>query len=830
MASLERPGQYLGGEKNSIRKDATAVRASMAFAFPDAYEIGMSHLGLRLIYAAVNQQPDLLCERCFLPLDDLSDAMRQQGIPLFSWESRRPIATFDVIGFTLQYELCYTNILEMLDLSGLPLKAVDRPDWPLIIAGGPCVYNPEPLADFIDLFLIGDGEEAAVELLRLIAEVKAAGGDKQELLRRVAHLPGYYQPALYQAQYHEDGCFAALQAKDGAPTTITKLALADLDSAPTPENPLVAQPKAVHDRTMLEITRGCRFCQAGIIYRPVREKQAETLIQQARQQIEQAGYEDIALLSLSSTDYSQIEPLMDDLLAEHEPAACSISLPSLRVDAFSVALAAKTAKIRKSGLTLAPEAGSQRLRNIINKGVVEEDLWAATAAAFAQGYTGIKLYFMIGLPFETEQDLADIATMCKKILDIGRRNKPAEVHKPLKISLGISSFVPKPHTPFQYCPQNSAAQLQAKQDFLRQQIKPLRQVTLNYHDVRVSRLEAAFARGDRRLGAVLLTAYQSGCHLDGWSEHFRNDLWLEAFAAQGLTIEEFAERTYQPEQALPWQHIQTGVNQTWLAQEYAKAALAQLTPDCRRHGCTQCGVCTNLGLENRLASPYQGQRELAPEKLSQLNAPPVTRMRCRLGIQSPFTWHSHLELLSAMEKSLRRAKLPLAFSQGFNPHILLSWGPAHPVGVWGNQEYFDIYFCREPDRFWLQQLNATLPEGLTILEAAGVEMSKPALMAWLNFAAYRLPLPQKYDLQQLNQAIADFMAKQQYPVVRHSPKGNKTVDIRPSLLSLSTQDHQLSFTLRLDQGAAAKAQELAKNLIPGWQIGAVERTMLKHQA
>ncbi len=809
------------------------MRASLAFAFPDAYEIGMSHLGLRLLYEAVNSRPHLLCERCFLPLDDLSNALRQQKLPLFSWESHRPLADFDVLGFTLQYELCYTNVLQMLDLSGLPLRAAERPGWPLVIAGGPCVYNPEPLAEIIDLFVLGDGEEILPQLLELTAQVKEAGGDKQELLRRALQLPGCYQPARYQASYDQAGHFAALQGAADAPPTITRLVLPELDHSSFPLDPLVAQPKAVHDRTMLEVmrgcTRGCRFCQAGIIYRPVREKQVDTLLQQAREQVRRGGYEDIALLSLSSADYSQIEPLMDQLLAEHEPMGCGISLPSLRVDAFSVGLAAKTAKVRKSGLTLAPEAGSQRLRNIINKGVVEEDLWAAAAAAFSQGYTGIKLYFMIGLPFETMEDLDAIATMCRKLLTIARQNKPAEVHKPISISLGVSSFVPKPHTPFQYWPQDSIEQLRQKQDYLRQLIKPMRQVTLNYHDPRVSLLEAAFARGDRRLSPVLCTAYQLGCHLDGWSEHFRFDLWQQAFAQHGLTMEQFAGHAYTPGEPLPWQHLDTGVSSQWLAAEYAKAAQEQLTPDCRHHTCSNCGVCAKLGVTNVFADAVPPLPLEAANTPSALRGEPVLRCRCRLQISDPFTWHSHLEILGAMEKALRRAALPVAFSQGYNPHMLLSWGPAHPVGVCGEQEYFDLYFRQQPPQNWPELLNKAFPQGLRLLATEKADFSAPSLMAWLNSSAYRVKLPEDYNPQQLSAAIEEFLSKEHYFCERYSPKGTKSVDIRPALESLTIASDGLCFGLRLDQGAAAKPQELANALLPGWQVGAAERTQLCHR-
>lgn len=828
LVKLERPGQYLGGEYNAVHKDIQSVRASLLFAFPDTYEIGMSHLGMRLIYEAVNGHDDLLCERSFMPLDDMTGLLRQHNLPLFSWESRRPLADFDLVGFTLQYELSFTNILHMMDLAKIPLLAADRLAWPVIIAGGPCVYNPEPLADFIDLFVLGDGEEITVTLLNLVAEIKQRGGSKQEFLHEAAKLNGCYVPGYYTAEYTDDGDFVALRPINDAPNKIQRIVLADLDQAVWPDKPLVAQPKAVHDRTMLEIMRGCdrgcRFCQAGIIYRPVREKNVNTLVDQARKSIENSGYEDIALLSLSSADYSQIEPLMDALLAEHEPKGVGISLPSLRVDAFSVDLAAKTARVRKSGLTLAPEAGSQRLRDIINKGVIEEDLWAAVEAAFTQGYSSIKLYFMIGLPFETYEDIAAIADMCRKVLAIGRRCRPAGMHKPLKINLGVSSFVPKAHTPFQYCAQNTAEELKAKQDFLRQQIKNMKQVSLNYHDVRVSKLEAAFARGDRRLGKVLLNAYRAGCHLDGWTEHFRQDLWLQAFAATGLTMEQFAEKQYAPEDVLPWQHLDTGISAAWLANEYQKAAQGALTADCRQGGCSGCGVCPGLERQNMLA---RVETISVQQNESDLNGEPVARYRCRLAISGVYTWTSHLEILSAMEKALRRSGAPLAFSQGFNPHMLLSWGPAHPVGVYGDNEWFDVYFRKQPDDDWVGKLNDVLPQGLHIMDVKPIEFSVKSLMASLNYAEYCFDIPGEVDFDYVNNKISELMKLNSYSVMRHSPKGNKTVDIRPSLQKLQIMDDKICFAVRLDFGAAAKPQEVASAICDEWQIGAAERMDIK---
>ena len=561
LPQVTAPGQYLGGELNSIVKDWAKVGATMALAFPDLYEIGMSHLGTRLLYEAINNHSPHLCERVFMPQDDMAAALRQAGMPLYSLETHHALSCFDVLGFTLQYELSYTNILFMLDLAGIPLTTAERGATdPLVVAGGPCAYNPEPLSDIIDLFLIGEGESLDRELLDLVAEVKRAGGGRQEILQRAVTIPGVYVPSFYQAEYDQSGRFSRLRIRSDAPketpVTIKKRIITDFDQSIFPSKPIMPWVTPVHDRIMLEVMRGCshgcRFCQAGMIYRPVREKSVSTLLEQARKQSQYSGYDDMALLSLSTADYTCVEGLMSRLLEEHSPQGIGVSLPSLRVDAFSVGLAARTQEVRKSGITLAPEAGSQHLRDVINKGVTEADILQATAAAFSQGYTRVKLYFMIGLPFESDSDLRGIADLCQKILRVAKANRPPEVKKPIQISLGVSSFVPKCDTPFQWQPQDSLEELKRKQDLLREYIKPLRSVTIGYHDREKFSPGGCVCAGDRRLNSVLLTAYRQGCHMDGWKEHFRPDLWEQAFAAHGLSQSEYAQRTLVYGEALPW--------------------------------------------------------------------------------------------------------------------------------------------------------------------------------------------------------------------------------------------------------------------------------------
>ncbi len=821
LAKVERPSQYTGGETNSKIKDWQQAAVKMCFAFPDTYEIGMSHLGLRLLYETINNHSSHLCERTFMPLDDMAALLRVNNLPLFSWESRHGLNDFDIVGFTLQSELSYTNILAMLDLAQIPVFSEQRSeDDPLIIAGGPCVYNPEPLADFIDLFVIGEGEEIILELLNLVAKAQSQGLTKEQLLAGAAHIEGIYVPRFYTARYKDDGRFDKLVAADDLPATIKKRILTDIDQAPFPDSPLLPTLKPVHDRIMLEImrgcTRGCRFCQAGMIYRPLREKSAETLLEQARMQAKNSGYDEITLLSLSSADYSDIIPLMEDLLTEHSGCGISISLPSLRVDAMSVGLAARTQEVRKSGITLAPEAGSQHLRDIINKGVTEEDILGAIIAAFSQGYTSVKLYFMLGLPYEDDADIFAIADLCQKIVQLAKKHKPREIKKPLKITLGVASFVPKTHTPFQWAGQASMAKLQAKQQLLRYAIRPLRQVSVNFHDARVSLLEAALARGDRRIAKALYLAWQKGCHLDGWSEHFAFESWQEAFAEAGLSATDIAEQQFAFGEALPWQHIDCGVSQEWLIEEAVRAARAQLTADCRYGECNGCGVC-----DQAWQNVYAPKRELAlvPRTKKQQASEQLYKYRCRLAISGAMIWVSHLDLLSAMEKALRRSGLPIAYSQGFNPHMQISWGPAHPVGLASDSEYLDLTFKSPAPQDWQELLATALPEGLKLVSGREITMPTPALMAEINYAAYRLEFAEG-SAEQLAKAVAALHSADTCFIERHRPKGDKIVDIRPAIAALTQQGSAITCEIDMAKGAAPKPQELAELLLPGSQAAA----------
>lgn len=590
LAGVEKPARYVGAEMNMVVKEDAEVR--FALCFPDVYEIGMSHLGSRILYHVLNSRKDTYCERVYAPWPDMEKSLREANMPLFSLETKRALGDFHIVGFSLLYEMCYTNILTMLDLAGIPRRAQERDEsFPLIICGGPCTCNSEPLADFMDAVLLGDGEELVGELVDAYIEAKAQGLTKKELLKKLAQIEGVYIPSFYVAEY-QDGRFTGIKkVEPSAPDRVTKRAVKDLDAAPYIGQPIVPYLNIVHDRVAIELfrgcTRGCRFCQAGYIYRPVRERKKETLLEQAKQLVACTGYDEVSLFSLSSGDYSEIHALVPEIIDDMQRQRVSVSLPSLRVDSFLKDDLEKMQSVRKAGLTFAPEAGTQRLRDVINKCVTEEDLLRATGDAFEAGWTGVKLYFMIGLPTETDEDILGIADLARKVSRRFYQMPKEKRGKGLRLTVSASSFVPKPFTPFQWAPQCTMEELRRKQALLKEAMKGIRGAEFTYHPSRLSTLEAAFSRGDRRLGAVLEHAYEAGCRFDSWSEHFKPEAWDTAFAACGLTLDEYAYRERSLDEPLPWEHIDMWVTQEYFKEEYLKALQADVTDDCRK-GCNGC--------------------------------------------------------------------------------------------------------------------------------------------------------------------------------------------------------------------------------------------------
>ncbi|NLM86955.1 MAG: TIGR03960 family B12-binding radical SAM protein [Clostridiales bacterium] len=594
LETVQRPSRYTGGEVNAIVKEWKEGRTTFCFAFPDTYEVAMSHLGMKVIYAAVNREDDLLCERAMMPWVDLLEGLKKEKLPLFSLESRRALSDFDCVGFTLQYEMSYTNILTMLDLGGIALESKNRAeDAPIVIAGGPCAFNPEPLHSVIDAFLLGDGETATGELLRAIGKGRKEGKTRLEILRDLAKIEGVYVPALYEIIYKEDGTLASVTPSlPEARKPIKKRLELDLDAAFFPGETPLPFTEAVHDRIVLEVmrgcTRGCRFCQAGMLYRPVRERSVEKLVELAQSLFQSTGYEEMSLSSLSTGDYTQLLPLISSLNQNFEGKMVSLSLPSLRIDNQLQDALVDTAKVKKSGLTLAPEAGTQRLRDVINKGVTEEDLMRSVSEAFEAGWSQVKLYFMIGLPTETDEDLLGIADLARKVVGAYFALPKEKRAKGLKVVVSASTFVPKPFTPFQWAAQDTLEEIKRKQSLLRSALN-IRGVTFNWHDPETSFLEACFARGDRKLAMVLLRAYELGCKLDGWNEHFKYDAWMQAFSDTGVDPAFYANRVREKSELLPWEIADIGVTKAYLWLENERALRGDITPDCRA-GCEGCGL------------------------------------------------------------------------------------------------------------------------------------------------------------------------------------------------------------------------------------------------
>lgn len=601
LYKVEKPARYIGGEINSFNKDKNKVDIRFAFCFPDVYEVGMSHLGMKILYYVLNKREDTFCERAFAPWPDMEKLMRENGVSMYALETKDPLKEFDFIAFTLQYEMSYTNILNMLDMSGIAIRASERSEEdPIVLCGGPCAYNPEPLYDIADLFSLGEGEEHLNDVLDLYKSMKKQGKSKDEFLREAAKIPGTYVPKFYNTDYNEDGTIKEFKpVSDEFPKKVTKRIIKNFNEVDYPTELIVPYTEIVHDRIMLETfrgcTRGCRFCQAGMIYRPVREKKTDKLLELADELIKKTGYEEISLTSLSICDYSDIKNLIFSLIEKYKDKKVGVSLPSIRIDSFAVDLVKEIQKVRKTGITFAPEAGTQRMRDVINKGVTEEDLIDSVSSIFKSGWSTVKLYFMIGLPYENMEDVQGIAELGEKVVDEYYKVPKEERQKGLKVTISTSIFVPKPFTPFQWTPQDNMESVKGKIQTLRKNIKR-RQITYNWHESPVSYMEAIFARGDRKMCDVLIKAFEKGAKFDGWNEYFSFPIWKEALEECGVDGDFYAYRDRNYDEILPWDFIDVGVSKEFLIKENERAKKAEVTPDCRQ-GCKLCGINTNDGFK-----------------------------------------------------------------------------------------------------------------------------------------------------------------------------------------------------------------------------------------
>ncbi|PIE35116.1 B12-binding domain-containing radical SAM protein, partial [candidate division KSB3 bacterium] len=796
LPHVSHPIQYVGQEWNAVQKPWEEIAVKVALCFPDTYEVGMPHLGLHLLYDVLNRRSDVLAERIFAPTPDMEQAMRSRQIPLFSLESHRDASTFDLLGFTLQYELSYSNILSMLSLANVPFLSKDRTKTdPFVIAGGPCSYNPEPVADFFDLIVLGDAETVFPGLVSVYNDWKAQGRPRIEFLQAACRMPGVYVPSFYAVRYHKTGEVAEIvPTVSEAPELVRKVTEPDLDAVPYLSRPIIPYLKPVHDRLTLEIMRGCprgcRFCQAGYIYRPKRERSPEHVLLLAKSLLSESGYDEVSLSSLSTGDYSQISPLMASMMDTCEASRVALSLPSMRVNTLTEEMAAIVKRVRKTGFTIAPEAGTQRLRDVINKGISEADILHTAQDAFSAGWESLKLYFMIGLPTENDDDIDGILHLVSRI----RQASKGYSKRKVKLHVAISSFVPKSHTPFQWETMDTCDELRRKQEYLKQHLRR-RAIQPKWHTVEASYLEGVFARGDRRLSNVLREAHALGCQFDGWSEHFDFLRWQEAFARTKVDPDGYVYRKRSHDEIFPWNHIQTGVTTSFLWQERLNALAETGSPPCSLH-CRRCGLChDDLHIIDFGSQATSLQPEAPKANISKpVPRPKAFRIRAAFSKTGHLRFLSHRELIRVFYRAASRAKVPLAYSQGFNPSPLISFGPALPVGTEGLCEYVDFFLAEAVDvEQFHRTMNDTLPNGVKMLEASPIDLKAPSLSAIFTRFTYRVSLTEQlgdegYTTAYFTTALETFRG-QDVCLADGLKKRTEPVNIKPCIAELDLIDH-----------------------------------------
>ncbi|MBI5892745.1 MAG: TIGR03960 family B12-binding radical SAM protein [Deltaproteobacteria bacterium] len=785
---VSRPSRYIGEEINSQKKDLSKVRLKFGMAFPDVYDVGMSHLGIQILYQVLNSHPDIACERIYAPWIDMEKILRTRNIPLSTLESNIPLKDLDILGFSLQYELSYTNVLNMLDLGGMPLYAKDRDDrFPIVLGGGPCSFNPEPVADFFDAFVLGDGEDVIIEIAEMMIEARG----KKMLLEKLANIEGVYVPAFFDVGYNNDNTVKEIKPLHRNYTKIKKRIVADLNNCPLPVKPVVPFTKTIHDRLTVEITRGCtrgcRFCQAGIIYRPARERSPENILKIIDEALKNTGYDEVSLLSLSSGDYSCINDVILNLMNKLYEKKVAVSLPSLRVGTLTPELVNEIKKVRKTGFTLAPEAGTERLRNVINKVISEDDLIKTARNIFETGWRSIKLYFMLGLPTETMEDIKAIVDLSERVLAAGK----GLGFRP-EVNVSVSTFVPKPHTPFQWERQIDISECLERQGFLRRELKKKR-LEFKWHDAKMSLLEGVFSRGDRRLSNVIKTAFELGCRFDGWGEEFKFNLWEKAFEKNNI-IPSFYLRKRRCDEILPWSHLDTGAKIDFFEKEHELSLSAKETPDCKTDKCSNCGICDHKVVKNvsfyDTPHPFplpRGEREGVRGKF-----------RLTFSKTDNMKYIGHLELMTVFSRAIRRADIPMRYSKGFHPLPEMVFGAPLPVGVESIAEHVDI----ELDEYVKPEdvkilLNKELPNGLKILEA--VEMS-------LKIAGVSGNIREAMYLVFLNPPLIP-------PFVKGGTGGFSEKDIKNSIEEFLKKDNVIIHQKRNDKEREIDIRHLVKEIV-----------------
>lgn len=769
LLKIKHPSRYTGSEINAIRKDPANVDVSIALAFPDVYEVGMSHQGLKILYKILNQHAWLEAERVFSPWTDLEEELRCRKMPLVTMESDRPLKDFDIIGFSLQHELSYSNVLTMLDLCDIPFLVSERDDsFPLIIAGGPACFNPEPVADIFDAVLVGDGEEAALEICATVRKAKNEGLNKSGLLKELKHIRGVYIPSLFMPHYSLEGPVDYIEPLDNDYREVPKAIVPDIERYPFPDDQVVPFASLVHDRLSVEIargcTRGCRFCQAGMIYRPVRERRARSVIEGIDLALKKTGFEEVSLLSLSSGDYSCIAPLLKDLMDRYSEKRVAMSLPSLRIDSLDPAWLEEIKRVRKTGFTLAPEAGNDRLRRVINKTLTNEDIMNMARVIYGAGWELIKLYFMVGLPDEEEKDVMDIVSLAKQVAGLAKGRGRRDI-----LNVSVAVFVPKAHTPFMWAPQIGYEEGLRRIGIIRNGLKGTR-IRVKWNNPELSRLEGVFSRGDRRLTMALIEAWSLGARFDAWSEHFKDDIWREAFERTGINRDFYLHRTRPLDETMPWDHIKSGVSEEYLKREWKRAFEAKTTPDCREK-CLECGVCDHSDIDPVIHRDFDVP---APEGASATyDETDIRRYRLTFCKTGQASYLSHLELAGLLIRAARRAGLDMVFSKGFHPMPRISFQTALPVGTGSIHETMIIeLYGKIPLKRLKEAINLQLPEDVRVSLTEDVSGVKKEILLESH---YQVTLE---GIKTDNKLLERFKKSTAFPIIKKTKNGEREVDAK----------------------------------------------------